>query len=348
VTYDGLPPPAPYGPTAVITSPGNNIFVVTGTEITLNGANSLPGFNGMAAVPITAWGWTVDRPAPLDDLTFSGATPGTFGTPNAGDYTVTLTVTATGATPETDVETAVIHVVAPPSGPAVDVYTQKGGKLANVGSDAFGPQERVILYANVTYNNVPVVGKEVAFEIRDASDNLIAVRTGISNSEGLATAEYRLPWPDVNPEGTFGTWSIVATVDISQVVVDDTVSFTFNYLLKTTAVATLTNTNMPASSFSRDGPTMKVNVTVRNIANTPMTGKVCVTIYDEAHVPVAVAEVDLTVPAGISAATAQTIDLPHYSFVGQATAYVNILTQLPSLGGVPYCPEASQGFTITA
>ncbi|MDH5451216.1 MAG: hypothetical protein OEX77_10050 [Candidatus Bathyarchaeota archaeon] len=50
----------------------------------------------------------------------------------------------------------------------IDVYTQKepnSGRGRNQPSDAFAPQEEVILYANVTYKHYPMSGKIVAFQV---------------------------------------------------------------------------------------------------------------------------------------------------------------------------------------
>ncbi len=341
-TYTGLPPPPPYGPTAVITGITDGAFILQGSTINVIGSTSTAGFDGSTQKPITEYSWVITNPAG----SFSGAT-GSFIATTAGDTTISLTVTATGAVPETNTKTITIHVYAPPSGAAIDVYTLRGGQGPNATSDAYGPQQNINITASITYNNVPVVGQDVSFEIHDKSGAVVATRIARTDATGIATTSYRLPWPDVNPDGTFGTWMIVATVAVSEVVVNDTCSFAFDYLLKTTTIATLTVANAPATSFARDAQ-MKVSVTVQNIAQASYSGLVCVTIFDEANVPVATVKVDLTVPGGSSATAVQTITIPHYTFVGQAIAYVDILTQLPSLGGVPYSPEQSQGLTITA
>ncbi|MCW3983827.1 MAG: cohesin domain-containing protein [Candidatus Bathyarchaeota archaeon] len=340
-TYTGLPPPSPYGPTAIITGVSDGAFILQGTTINVDGSSSTGGFDGSATKPVTGYSWTITNPS----LSISGAT-GSFVATTIGDMTISLTVTATGAIPETNTKTITVHVYAPPSGAAIDVYTQKGGVGPNAPSDAFGPQQNVNITALVTYNNVPVVGKDVSFEIRDQAGELVAVRTARTDANGLATTSYRLPWPSTNPEGTFGTWSINATVDVSEVVKSDIVCFCFNYLLKTTSVATLTMTNTPATNFARDTQ-MQVNVTVRNIASSAYTGLICVSIFDENNVPVANAKVFVTIAGGETVSTIQTLSIPHYAFIGQAKAYVDVLTQLPSLGGVPYCPEVAQTFAIT-
>ncbi|MBS7620639.1 hypothetical protein KEJ32_00705, partial [Candidatus Bathyarchaeota archaeon] len=54
------------------------------------------------------------------------------------------------------------------SGRSIDLFTQKepfSGKGLNEPSDSFQPQEEVILYALVTYNNYPVQNKLVAFQV---------------------------------------------------------------------------------------------------------------------------------------------------------------------------------------
>ena len=350
--YTGLPPPTPYGPTAIISSPINNAFVLQGTPIALDGSASTGGFVNPNFLPITSYAWTING-AGIVNLQLNGATPGSVTPTIAGDLSVSLTVTATGATPPTSTQAVTVHVYAPATGLAIDLYTQNGGAGPNAPSDAFGPQQNVLLYANVTYNGAPVAQKDVAFQINDKNGNLVDVRTARTDANGQAVSSYRLPWPDVNPDNTFGTWTINATVSVSQQTAVDNTSFTFNYLLKTTAVATLVYpSNAPASSFARAGSTstgqMEVQISVRNIASlTAYTGRVVITLSDEANVPVAVITETITVPAGATHTDAQTLTIPHYAFVGQAKAYVDVLTNLPSVGGVPYCPEAATPFSIT-
>ena len=349
--YSGLPPPAPYGPTAVISAPIANAFILQGTPIALDGSTSTGGFDGTNQDPITIYAWTING-AGITNFMFTGAT-GSVTPTSAGTLSITLTVTAPGASPTTNTKVITVNAYAPATGAAIDLATQRGGVGPNVTSDAFGPQELLVMNACVTYNNVAVVSEDVSFEVRDKFNNLVNVRVARTDANGIATASYRLPWPDVNPDSTFGTWTIFATVNVSEVTVNDSCAFTFNYLLKTTAVATLVYpSNAPASSFARAGSTstgqMEVQISVRNIASlTAYTGRVVITLSDEANVPVAVITETITVPAGATHTDAQTLTIPHYAFVGQAKAYVDVLTNLPSVGGVPYCPEAATPFSIT-
>jgi hypothetical protein len=237
-------------------------------------------------------------------------------------------------------------VIEQPTGAAIDVYTDRGGQFFNVASDAYGPQELIIIYANVTYNGAAVANKDVAFLVKDNNNAQQAFRTARTDADGVAITEFRLPWPDwSDPESLFGTWTIIGTVDISQVQVSDTCTFKFGYLI-TTQVTTTDTSNVAKNTFHRL-ETVRTAVTFSNIRNVPITLTLTVTIYDVASVPIATSYVQVTVPAG-STTTAAAIDLtiPSWSYVGLGTVYVNALTQLPQNNGVPYCPENSVQITI--
>jgi hypothetical protein len=346
-----LAPPPAHGPTAMFT-PADGTYYTVGDTISLDASSSLPGYDTASVsevCPITIYSWKITGAM---SMTFGGSTA-SFGATTVGDLTVNLTVTAPdphlpSASGFSNTSTVIktLHILAIPVGAAIDVYTDRGGQGPNARSDAFGPQELVSIYAKVTYNGAPVVGKSVAFEIRNAQNQSIAYVTGVTDTNGIATAEFRLPWPDTNPESVFGNWAIVATVDVSQVMVSDTVALQFDYIIRIVSIQTLTTSNAPASSFAR-GTQMKINVTLSNIRTVAVTTTLTMTIYDNCNVPVAAFFVDITVPAQGQTAIAGTLNIPTYAFVGTATAYVNALTQLPSLGGVPYCPEGTRQFLIT-
>lgn len=351
-----LPPPPAHGPTAKFT-PADGTWYMEGDSIFLDATSSTPGYDTVPVAevcPITSYDWQIDFGNDGSvEMIFGGVTA-TILASIVGDVKVTLTVTAPDPTPPsgsgystTDTEIHILHIRAIPQGADIDIYTQRGGVGPDAQSDAFGPQELVILYAKVTYNNVPVANKDVAFEIQNADGTAIAYRTGRANSEGIATAEYRLPWPDEDPEAGFGIWTIIGTVDVSQVVVNDTCTFQFDYIIKIVSVQTLLQNNTPATSFARES-SVKVNVTLSNIRKVDVATTVTITIYDEAKVPIAAFVVEISVTAQGQTWTAGTMTIPSWAFVGQATVYVNALTQLPSLSGVPCCPESAINFQITA
>jgi hypothetical protein len=235
-------------------------------------------------------------------------------------------------------------VVGQPTGGAVDVYTDRGGEFAGQSSDAYGPQELITLYANVTYNGAAVVNKDVVFTIMDGQGNIYAVRTARTDENGMATISFRLPWFSDDPESLFGMWSIVGTVDISQVQVSDTCTFQFAYLI-TTQVITTNASDVATSTFSK-GDTVRTVVTLSNIREVPITITLTVTIFDVALVPVGCCYMPVTVPASSSTPASCDLAIPSWAFVGLGTVYVNALTELPQNNGVPYCPENAVSITI--
>lgn len=99
----------------------------------------------------------------------------------------------------------------------VDVFTQRGGKGQTVPSPLFTPLEDAMIYANVTYNGYPCSCYHVAFRIVDPHKN-IAILVGTTNSSGIATTSFHVP-------EFLGAWRIVASVNIAEVVVNDTLEF---------------------------------------------------------------------------------------------------------------------------
>jgi hypothetical protein len=121
-------------------------------------------------------------------------------------------------------------------GRAIDVYTQWpfpfGGQGPNNPSDMFWPQKQVCLYAAVTYNQWPEQQKDVAFQIIDPHGTTWGVIYARTDATGIASTCFRLPWPCDNPEYYIGVWTVVATVDVACTIVNDTVQFHYDYLVR--------------------------------------------------------------------------------------------------------------------
>ena len=348
-----LTPPPAHGPTAVITAPLDAQYNFINDTVSLDGSQSTGGYDALGGGirAITTYSWSISKGGSTL-LSFTGST-GSYKPTSAGDYTFTLTVTAPDGSPGTSGYVAtstvshVVHVVAHPSGPALDVYTDRGGNGPNVPSDAYGPQELITLHGYVTYNNVAVANKEVDFQLLDASGNTVAYMTAISNDQGIATTTFRMPWPNgPNPQSTFGTWTIKGNVDISQVTASDVCPFTFNYIVQITGVQTENTLNVAGVSFLRGGPVQTV-VSFKNIRQVAITTVVAVTLYDEAGVPINAGYVTVTIPAQSTVSTGITLTLPAYAYVGTGShACADIFNLLPANLGLPYCPEQSAQFTI--
>lgn len=355
------PAPSASAPTAKFT-PAAGTWYTVGDLIELDASTSLPGFDSLPAPgtsnPVTDWAWEIDLENDGSvDMTFSGETSSftaASGSTNPFEIAITLTVTAPDADAsethqdyvETNSVTKVINVQDVPSGAYLDVFTDRGGEGPAAVSDAYGPQELITIYAEVTYNDAPVIGKDVAFEIIDITGETIAYRSGRTNATGFATVSYRTPWMDENPEDLFGTWNITATVDVSEVVISDYVTFEFNYIIRIVDVDVVDAYGNSVSSVAR-GETVNVKITYENIRAVDVDSIIAITVYDEASVPVVASYVSVSCTAGATAEVTLNGVIPSWSFVGQGTAFGNAYDQLPQLMGVPFCPEVSANFQIS-
>ena len=333
---------SPYGPTAVISNQNGTTYQ-TNSPITLGGSASTGGYDGQSVCPISNYAWLVQ----YSNSSVFGAFSGPLISINVNIVTtlkVILVVTAQDVntpanTQYTNTSTTYvwINVESPQQLTQIDVFTNKGGIGQNVTSGPFGPQELIQLYANVTYNGAPVADKEVTFTVLDPTGNVIAVNTALTNATGFAYQQYRTPWTGSTGNPDFGKWTVLAYVEISQVVVNDTVSFDYNYLVTTNGIT------LPAS-VERGSP-ITINVTLQSTDNSILNPTVTITIYDQNQVPV---DNYITTVNNITLndSVVATVTIPTWAFVGQATVYVNVLTANPTACGTPYSPEQIATFQI--
>lgn len=178
-------------------------------------------------------------------------------------------------------------------GRRIDVYTQwpapYGGQGPNQPSDMFWPQKEVILYADVSYNEWPEQNKDVAFQVIDPHGDTYTILYARTNASGVATTSFRLPWPCDDPEYYFGEWKVIATVDIACQIVNDTVTFKYDYIVRITKVTT----DKPAYAHCEN---MNITVEFKSQKIVPMDVTIAVTVLDETGVPFGF--VYITLPIG--------------------------------------------------
>jgi hypothetical protein len=98
----------------------------------------------------------------------------------------------------------ILRVNGEASGWLVDVYTQKqpySGVGPGQPSDAFAPDDLVILYANVTYNGAGVQFVPVSFSVLgppNPVDNITLSLSAFSDDTGVAQTEFRVNSPGEN------------------------------------------------------------------------------------------------------------------------------------------------------
>jgi len=236
------------------------------------------------------------------------------------------------------------------SGRAIDLYTQKepySGRGLNQPSDAFAPQEEVILYAYVTYNDDPVQGKIVSFEVRgpiNLVENVSFTRSAVTDAGGVATVSFRIPWPAESPEEVvFGVWTVVALVDIAEVAVEDTLTFKVGWIVEILRVETVDVNNSSKTSFVK-GEHMHFRLTVKNIAMTDKVATLTLDVYDELEFLLGVVtRENVKIPPGVTVYFIEDLLIPTSAFVGVGVVSANAYSVL----GAPWCPQVATTFLIT-
>ncbi|MGA2309376.1 MAG: CARDB domain-containing protein [Candidatus Bathyarchaeia archaeon] len=234
----------------------------------------------------------------------------------------------------------------------VDLFTQKtpfSGIGPNNPSDAFAPQELVILYARVTFNKAPISNNIVGFQADgpiNAIQNITLIGAATTNVSGIAEFSFRMPIPPVNAEETiFGEWHAIATVEIDQVVVNDTLTFRAGWIITIKSIATLNDKLSPQTDFTRQS-TVVFNLTLENIAFTPKPAAITIDTQDGAGHPIMHTELDnLTIPPGESNAQASST-IPENATLGEENASATPFTSPPTSGGTPYSPSVYTTFNI--
>lgn len=236
---------------------------------------------------------------------------------------------------------------------AIDLYTQKepyGGRGPDQPSDAFAPQEEVILYGYVTYRDDPVPGKIVAFEVhgpRNSFENLSFTRSAMTDDQGIANVTFRVPGLNGYPEqAVFGVWNVIAVVDIAEVAVNDTLSFQVGCIVQVVKVETVDPSNVSRSAFVKN-ENMCFRLAVNNIALTDKIATLVVDVYDNLSVFLGRSVlVDKQIAPGKGVMFVPGVLIPEWASLGEGTVYANAYTALPSLGGVPWCHHVSTTFSI--
>jgi len=254
-----------------------------------------------------------------------------------GNYTVTLTVVDNDGLSNST--SKILTVV--PARLIIDLYSQRDGKGPNQPSDAFAPQEEIELTANVTYNDQPVEGKLVAFEVLDPVGSVM-FRTNQTTSIGIATTSFRIPASPI-----FGTWIAIATVEVAGRVAKDTMPFKVGWIIEILSIETVDQFGAPKTDFKK-GEHLYINVIVQNIAFVSKNVTLTIVAQDECLEPIGTAGIQLKVDPGLHKFSFLfDLIIPSWSLVGSAMAYGGALTNWTWENGIPYCPEAPASFIIS-
>lgn len=239
-------------------------------------------------------------------------------------------------------------------GGKIDVFTQKqpySGAGLNMPSDAFGPEEVVILYANVTYNQAPLENMVAAFDVLIPSGKSFSL-TAKTNSSGIATVNFTISTPPigVNESEVFGLWTVVGSVLIGGSSFYDSLTFKVDYIMKLISARAI-DQNLTTQSVFGMGGDVGLEITLRSIAMSLKNATIAVTVLDETHVLV-----NSTIIRDFAVQPNEKLVFLYASLfipskgvrIGNATIFVAALTKLVNESGVPYGPGISTGIYINS
>jgi hypothetical protein len=234
----------------------------------------------------------------------------------------------------------------------IDLFTQKepySGKGQDMPSDAFGPQETVILYALVTLNGLHLQDLSVAFRVQ-APNGTSFSRAARTNSGGIATTSFTIPTPSINisENEVFGDWNAFANVSIDIMAFEDSLTFRVDWIIKLISARTIDQNLSNKAFFGRESQ-VGIEIILRNIAMVMKSATIAVMIRDEADVPVNFSEIDdFEVQSNEKLVYIYCrLSIPEWAYIGKATIFVSALTTGTNESGVPYCPEISCQFYIS-
>jgi len=230
-----------------------------------------------------------------------------------------------------------------------------GGQGQDQPMDLVIPQSEITLYASLTHNWWPVQSKEVSFEIegpfvKNESDpsqlipkypgyRIWAKLTSITDSDGIATLVFRMPWPCDDPENITGIWLVTATARVGDDVVIDTMPFYYEYLVTWVKVST-------DKYYYTHGECIQVTVEYHTHSMQFYPALFSIVLTDDMGVPAIMELYDTTV-GGADWCTWKedsfTVELciTKWTFAGYGYIHVNAFDKDPTEGGFAWCPEYS-------
>ena len=236
------------------------------------------------------------------------------------------------------------------TGVIIDLYTQHphpyGGQGLNCVSDAFAPQQEVVLFAKVTYHKEPLYTKIVSFEVHSPNEAFTLFRTTTTSIHGIATMSFTVPGQFENLTDTiFGTWFVRASVEVLGQKANDTLTFQVGWIVELFKVEPCDHEGNVKTGFAKE-ETAYFKVYAENIAFVNKNVTITVLVMDDLNVPVGLVTLnDLILPPGITILLAD-LEIPKWAFAGFGTVHVNAFTDSLEEGGVAYCPEITATFTI--
>lgn len=235
-----------------------------------------------------------------------------------------------------------------------------GGQGPNMPMDMVEPQSYVYFNAYVSYNGWPVQNKNVAFEVTEPDGSLYLKASAFTDSDGIAQIGFRMPWTcDPNQDAALmGKWNEVETVELADVVINDTLNFKYDYIIHIDSVTVNTSPEYGNINYPTYGPydfnhgdTVTINFNFSSYymqqfpISLPYPVLITASIVDNLGVTIGTAAYTTTV-GGATFCTysyysgSVQITIPKWAYAGIATINVAAFDGLePVAGGVSITPE---------
>ena len=234
----------------------------------------------------------------------------------------------------------------------VDLFTQRGGEGGNQSSDMFGPQETVQLYGQVLMDGKPDAGALVTFEIIEPSpvfDGNVFYRTEETNASGIAGTEFSLR--SMGQDEAFGTWLVIATVDVAGEILRDFLTFRVDWTVEVLSARTIDANPQSATGFPPDRQAfgengyVGVEITLRNNMISLTTANIAVSLVDELGTTVNYTQIEdlILPPLGRPIYIFRTMEIPKHTAPGNATVLVGAFNP----ENVSLSPQVSASLIIT-
>ena len=228
------------------------------------------------------------------------------------------------------------------SGLVVDAYTQKvpfNGEGMNQPSDPFSPDEKVIVYAKVTYNEGPCINQLVSFAVLPPNNSFPFMLSDFTNESGIAACTFRVP------SIYMGEWIVNVTANIGEIFAYDILKFNVTWIVNVKRIEILDENFVPKNLFSH-GERVNIKLHLRNEALSPKDVIVAITIFDSAETCIISIESSERILHGDNMIFIDGKEIPLFASSGNATLIVNLYDRPLEEGGQLFCPEASESFSI--
>jgi parallel beta-helix repeat protein len=236
----------------------------------------------------------------------------------------------------------------------LDLFTQKGGIGPLAPSDAFAPEELLILYSNVTYNDSPVPDQWVTFEVCDAAGNISADLGNYTDASGIATTSFRLPssgFPLAEDPNVFGIWTVTSAAEWGGNVSSDSLTFKCGWLVKIVSVepGTYVNGEWYSKTIFHKLEALEVMVTLTSICFSSQNIYLSVDYFDAQGYPFFDNGLWYNKTGGTTERVAVCLDrIPTSIRVGTATLQATVASRPVDDGGVALCPSVSNLTVISS